>query len=440
MTKLFIVNVRADYPQSVRVKAGFVDGTAAGSDTTSRFLWHAGAGDVVVLPERVDRRYVAYVCEILGIHKDSLHIIEHEGLLSDEALLKRPTFDAIQKAIGLGSGTTIHPFVQTRGTVELAHSLGVPVAAGVDFAHENGVDLLNSKANFRKLAAGVGLPIAYGRVARSQYELYDALRELRATGRPLIAKHDHAGGGHGNIILASEGTERSKLPGARSFFNIKDSAEDLAQTLWDELTDTSYSVVTLESYEESVDRFYLEYDLTGEVPLLVSTGSIRYDDYVSDTPPKWIGLDIPFGLNSVDGATAVSLGQLIVGAVHALGYRGMLNLDGIVTAKGQIVFQEVNARWGGGLVYDVIARRLLGEYYLRTHILRSLLDIPKMDHAELQNRLTKAGIHYSHERREGALILASRSDLGGGAEILLISPSDRGVDEMEARVREVITS
>lgn len=436
MTNLFIANVRADYPESVRAKADLIDGTAAGSDTTSRFLWHAGAGDVVILPERVDRRYASYVCEMLGMPQDSQRIIEHKGLLADEALLKASTLDAVKEAIGHGDGVVLQPFVQTRGTVELARLLGAPEATGATFAHENGVDLLNSKANFRKLAAGVGLPIAPGRVARSQHELAASLRRFRRAGRPLIAKHDHAGGGHGNIILSAEGAARSKLPGARRFLDIEDSADGLAQVLWDELTDSSYSVVTLEVYEESRDRFYLEYDLSGEVPLLVSTGSIRYDDHPTDVPPKWTGLDVPFALDAVDGAAAASQGQLIVSAVHALGYRGMLNLDGITTVDGQLVFQEINARWGGGLVYDVIARRLLGESYPRTHVLRSLLDMPEMDHAELRKRLTEAGVHYSREREEGALILASRSDLGGGAEILLIASRGQGADEVETRVRE----
>ncbi|MEV7652274.1 hypothetical protein [Kocuria marina] len=440
MTNLFIANVRADYPDSVRTKADLIDGTAVGSDTTSRFLWHASAGDVVVLPERMVPHYASYVDEMLRMPQDALRIIEYGGLLTDEALLDSATFDAIKEAVGQKGDVVVQPFVHTRGTVELARLLGASEGPGASFAHENGVDLLNSKANFRKLAAGVGLPIAPGRVARSERELSDELRRLQGLGCPLIAKHDHAGGGHGNIILSPKSASRSKLPGARRFLDLEDSAEKLARELWNELTDNSYSMVTLEVYMESRERFYLEYDLTGRVPHLVSTGSIRYSEHATDVPPKWTGLDVPFNLDAVGGSSAVSQGQLIVSAVHALGYRGMLNLDGITTLEGELVFQEVNARWGGGLVYDVIARRLLGESYSRTHVLRSLLDLPTMDHVELQRRLTAAGVHYSHERKEGALILASRSDLGGGAEILLIASRDRGPGEVETKVREVLTS
>lgn len=440
MANLFIANVRADYPDSVRTKADLIDGTAAGSDTTSRFLWHANAGDVVVLPERVDPHYALYVNEMLGMPPDALRIIEYEGLLTDEALLASMTLDAVKRAVGQEEGVVVQPFVQTSGTVELARLLDASEGPGASFARENGVDLLNSKANFRKLAAGVGLPIAPGSVARSERELSHDLCRRQRSGRPLIAKHDHAGGGHGNIILSAEGATRSKLPGARKFLDIGNPAGDLARELWNELTDSSYSVVTLEVYEESRDRFYLEYDLTGRVPRLVSTGSIRYGEHATDVPPKWTGLDVPFNLDAVGGASAVSHGQLIVSAVHALGYRGMLNLDGITTVDGEFIFQEINARWGGGLVYDVIARRLLGDTYSRTHVLRSLLDMPVMEHMELRRRLTEAGAHYSHERREGALILAGRSDLGGGAEILLIASKDQGPDAIERKVREVLTS
>lgn len=439
MNNLYIANVRADYPESIRAKTGFIEGIAKGSDTTSRFLWHARAGDIVILPEQVDHRYVSYVCEMLELQQDTLHIIEHKGLLNDKALLEGETFAAIQEAVDSNSSIVIHPFVQTRGTVQLTQSLGIPKSFGAAFAHENGVDLLNSKANFRRIAAGVGLPIAYGFVARSRYELYCALRELIKTEKPLIAKHDHAGGGHGNIILAKEGTVRSILPGARIFFNIEDPIDDLTQMLWDELTDESYSVVTLEVYEESRERFYLEYDLTTNFPFLVANGGIRYNNNSKNAPPKWTGLDIPSSLDSIDSVAAASLGQRIISAVHSIGYRGMLNLDGIVTTEGKIIFQEINARWGGGLVYDVIARRLLGEDYLRTHALRSLLDLPKIEHTELRDRLTKAGVHYSRERKHGALILASRSDLGNGAEILLIAPKGHRIDEIELKVREAVT-
>lgn len=436
MNNLYIANVRADYPDSVREKTGLIEGTAKGSDTTSRFLWHARSGDIVVLPEQVDRRYLSYVCEMLGVQQDTIRVIEHKGLLGDEALLQGPTFDSIKEAVSSGSTVAARPFVQTRGTVQLARSLGMLEEDGAAFAHENGVDLLNSKANFRKLAAGVGLPISYGIVARSQSELRAALCELRNTGQSLIAKHDHAGGGHGNIILAMESSVRSNLPGARVFLSMENPTDDLARMIWSELTDRFYSVVTLEVYEESQHRFYLEYDLTGQSPRLVASGGIRYEGDAAEVPPRWSGLDIPSGLSRVDGVEVADLGRRIVSVVHSIGYRGMLNLDGILSADGKFLFQEINARWGGGLVYDVIARRLIGAGYSRTHVLRSLLDIPKMEHTKLRERLTEAGVHYSRERREGALILASRSDLGDGAEILIIALKGSDIDEIEAKVRE----
>lgn len=438
MTNLFIANVRADYPDSVRTKADLIDGTAVGSDTTSRFLWHASAGDVVVIPEKVDQRYVAYVEEMLGLPQKKLHIIEYEGLLTDAALLRPSMIESLKEILDPQDAIIVRPFVQTRGTVELAIALNAVEVPGLPFAQENGVDLLNSKANFRKLAAGVGLPIAMGYVAKSEQELFIALSRLQNLGKPLIAKHDHAGGGHGNIILSNREVSQSRLPGARRSIDIDRPAADLAGMLWEELTDASYSTVTLEVYEEAVSRFYLEYDLGGRAPLLLSTGSIRYSGGETSAPPQWTGLDIPFDLDATDGARAVSQGQLIVSAVHALGYRGMLNVDGITTPDGKPIFQEINARWGGGLVYDVIARRLLGDSYARTHILRSLLDTPKADFDELRTRLKAAGVHYSHQIRSGALVLASRSDLGDGAEILLIAPSGH-LAKLESTVRKALS-
>lgn len=440
MKNVFIANVRADYPQSVRTKADFINGTAAGSDTTSRFLWHAEDGDIVILPERVDPRYVRYVTEMLGIPQDALHVIEINSLLTDETLLDKSLVSAVKEYIADKENVVLHPFVQTRGTVEFGRQLDARIGFGESFAHENGVDLLNSKANFRKIAAGVGLPIASGTVARSRHELYEALRVFRRTGNPLIVKHDHAGGGHGNIILAPKSSVRSNLPGARKFLNLDSSLKYLAREIWRELTDDSYSTVTVEVYEESQERFYLEYNLTNECPLLLSTGSIRYGNYGLEEPPKWTGLEVPFALQSSDAVLAVGQGQSIVNLIHSLGYRGMLNLDGIITSDGRVIFQEVNARWGGGLVYDVIARRLLGKSYPRTHVLRSLLDMPETDHDELMEKLTKTGLHYSAGQKEGAIILANRSDLGNGAELLLIASKDNSLDCMEAKVREAVAS
>ncbi|MWV31177.1 hypothetical protein [Rathayibacter iranicus] len=438
MTTLFIANVRADYPDSVRTRADLVKGTADGSDTTSRFLWHASAGDIIVLPEIVDPRYVSYVEETLALPHHTLHVVEVNELLTDDVLLRPRMLETLKHSIDRNNVLRVQPFVQTRGTVALASALGAVAEPGLHFAHENGVDMLNSKATFRKLAAGVGVPIAQGCAVRSKRELCTELIRLQKLDRPLIAKHDHAGGGHGNLILSTENAVRSEFPGAREFISLGRPVEELANLLWSELTDSSYSTVTLEVYEEAIARFYLEYDLGDQAPRLVSTGSIRYGEPSAEIPPQWIGLDIPFGLGATDGTNAVSQGQLIVSAVHALGYKGMLNVDGIVTPVGEPVFQEINARWGGGLVYDVIGRRLVGASYSRSHLLRSLLDTPKADFAVLHDRLIAADVHYSHERGSGALILGTRSDLADGSEILLITATENDMDELESAVRSAL--
>lgn len=93
------------------------------------------------------------------------------------------------------------PCFWTQGVAELAAVLGLAPRGGLGFAAQRGSDLLNRKTHFRQLAAGAGVPVPDGSVARTPLELTRAIeRQLPRTGTAIV-KQDDGAGGSGNLTL-----------------------------------------------------------------------------------------------------------------------------------------------------------------------------------------------------------------------------------------------
>lgn len=434
MPRIILPNFRTDYSENVREWSGFVNGTKSGSDTSARFLWHAEDGDVIVIPDGIDPGFSEYVGSIVGFDPGNVEVLTIDQPL-DEATLQNDGFAAELRSFVNEPGWSIFPCVVTRGAVDLAARLGVDALPGSDFARQGGIDMLNMKSTFRRLAAGVGTPIAEGLVTRSAGEIQRAVGSLSEHTRMVIAKQDRSGGGHGNIGLANL---PASLPGTRETWLIGADLEELAKRLWSDLSDAYNQFVVVEVFYPADQRFYLEFYLGDDGVEFLDSGMLRYAPAPDGTggSPRWVGLDLPLSLGSRSSTEATIHAKELLDVVRRIGYRGYINIDGLLLANGRLVFHEINARWGGSLVYHAVAERLLGRNYADSHVVSSALDIRPGPLRGLLDAIGRAGIGYLADKREGVVILGCNSDLGPGAECLILAASEERARELEADLRK----
>lgn len=404
-----------------------------------RHAWFASEGDVLVTPMGLDDEWLAYVGEVLGWDARSVAVVTRDELVTDDVLASSDVVDALRWRIAAGGTWSLLPCFATAGVAQLAAALELDPRGAFAFAAQDGGDLFNRKSHFRQLAAGGGLPLADGALARSPRDLAAAIAKYLPRTGTVILKQDDAAGGMGNVAITRG--DLTPRPGTRETLSAADDLASQAVALWEALTDAKSQVVVVESYHDASHRFYFEFaiDEAGAVRF-VSGGTIRVradaDPYAKEL--VWVGLDLPAELPAFSGADALSKSVQCASLAGRVGYRGHLNVDAIVTDSGDVLLNEANARWGGGLVLDAIATRLVGPRWGDGHVLSSLRDVASPRLADALRVLRKRGLHFSREKGEGTLVLACDRDAPGTAEHLVIAKTRARAREFEASLRDAL--
>ncbi|MFF9812351.1 peptide ligase PGM1-related protein [Streptomyces sp. NPDC014006] len=404
-----------------------------------RHAWFAEEGDVIVSPVAVDEDFLGYLGETMGFDPGTVTVLSRDRLVTDEFLLSGDVLEELRELTGGGSPWRLMPCFWTPGVAELASLLGIDARAGLAFADQRGSDLLNRKTHFRQLAAGAGLPLPQGSVARTPRELARAIeRHLPCTGT-VIVKQDDGAGGLGNLCLTRG--ETTPLPGSRETRKVGEDIPALADEVWAALADDLSHGLVVESYHASAYQFYLEYAIGDDgVPAFLDSGEIRLrpDSDPESTELVWVGLDIPAALPPALAAEAMHHSLRLASLTAQIGYRGHINIDAIATASGDLVFNEINARWGGGLVAHSICERLLGKGYADHHVAATLRDVPPAPLEAVLRTLGEEQLHFSHDTSEGVLVLACDPLLVNNLECLVVGATRDRAREIEARLRKAL--
>lgn len=409
-------------------------GTAA-PRAVHRQLWLVEEHDVVVSPIVLDEPFLRYVLGELGVERDTVRVVAHHGELTDEALVSPDLVRRLRSALA-GHGTAdLLPAAHTEGVAALARLLGLPLGPGLRFADQRGPVLLNRKSHFRQLAVGAGLPVPDGSVVTDARALAAAVeRHLPRTGT-VILKRDDDLGGQGNTALTLGATD--PLPGVHRTLAVTDPRAT-ADALWAELTDEHGRVAVVESYHPADHSFYAEYFIADDGGItFLNSGGIRRR---TDADPAagelvWVGLELPADLPSGTASRALTAAARMVGLAAALGYRGHINIDAIRTTDGAVLFNEVNARWGGSLALHTIGARLLGPDYADHHVISGLRDIPPLPLPDALRILRAEGLAFSADTEEGVVVVGIDPDLGAPLECVAVAPSRARAREIEAGLR-----
>lgn len=388
----------------------------AGGQSALSVLWFADDGDVVVLPWLPRPDYLAYVTKLIRIDSASLTLlVPPSGALGAGLLTADRTADP-------GFRERLHAAVRDKGvdrvlavfkdmpTVELARAVGLGTAVpGHLFSEQGGDTLVNSKATFRAVAAGVGVPIAPGAVVTQADQAQLTLTDMLAAGHSVIVKKEFHSGGLGNEILSP--ADGLQAAGALQVVVLSDAqaVADYLARRWDWLASGGRSRVIIERYLPGCDTVYAEYLISDDGEELLGTAALLMEPVVmAEIVPAPM-------LTEATRATLVTVGRRLGQAYRAIGYRGYLTTDAVLTPAGEIIFTETNGRLSGSSrLHTVIGPRILGPHQPHRVLLERLnWPAPSFDCA--LERLTQAGLAYDAHTGTGVMIT---SDLMPGGILI----------------------
>lgn len=409
-----------------------------GGNISLRLAWLAEPGDVMVLPQAPDPRFLEYLSGFKGIARDSVSVLVPPrgrfgyDVLTRERLMDSEFQERLAEHVNALGVRSVLPYTFDRTIARLCRRLGLhEPMPGFAFLEQGGGDLLNSKSVFRAMAAGVGVPIPAGVVTVVRAEAEEFVRTMFDLGRSVIVKQDFHQGGHGNEILAP----------------VRGVAQ-IGATVLTVLADSGGIATHL-------DRRWPVYSNDGR-------GKVVLEHYVPDSTP--IGAEVHIGADDVDvhhigemrmtpvfdgvvlpGATITAAQReefdaavrTLCGAVRTLGYRGLINIDGIIDGDGQILFNEFNGRLGGTTHLHWLGEAAVGAGYTERRVFVSNNDWQVPSFAEALAQIETAGLAYDRDRATGVVITCDHTRQSGAVEYCVIAPDLAVADEIEAELKRV---
>lgn len=414
-TRILIGN---DFSEDVRTDRGWTGWWV------QRLVWFAEPGDILVLPVRPEEAFVEYVTSLTGTPCDSLTVVVppphagSEGTLSPDRLADPEFIQLLEDAVGEREVTHVSALWPDVAVAGLARTLGVTsVTPGYGFVDQAGGIMVNSKSAFRTIAGGAGVPLPPGAVGISPEATEEAVWELLAGG-PVVVKHDFLSGGRGNEILTTG--EPFRPIGARRVVSVAGRAEvrSYLRQNWAWLTADGRGRPVVERYVRDSSAFFVEYLVTDDGVRLTGHGELLSAPYAVGQIMPSQGLEPEVLDRILDG------GQRLAEALHAIGYRGILGPDTIVTPEKEVLFTEYNGRVTGSThIYGRIGALVVGEGFGRDRVILERVwpegwSTPSFP--ATREALEKAGLAYDPVTRTG-VVLTNAFDNNNGVMYCVVA-------------------
>ncbi|MFJ3825560.1 preATP grasp domain-containing protein [Streptomyces nodosus] len=371
-----------------------------------RALWCAEPGDVVVLPVPVSAGFIRHVTRVLGIDRKSLSIgVAPSGEAGVHTPLGRrirstPFEEALLRTVRQHGVDRIWPYLFDTGMADLARRLGLDAGtAGFAFFEQGGGELLNDKATFRAMAAGIGASVPPGTVTTSPDFAEEYLWSRLADGLPAVVKQARNLGGHGNELLLSPGAEIEPLGVSRT--TVVRSRTALARHLadrWQRYTRRGQDPLIIERYFPGARSLYVGLHVADDGVTSYGHGEMRMAPFVA-------GLAVPAPAGDQrEFPVFLEQARQLGDATRSMGYRGRLSIDAVLTPSGQILLTEFNARAGGATHTHLIAERAGATQSPPDRILLDCRHRPAAALNTSLSLLAEHGLRYDQHRRNGILI------------------------------------
>jgi hypothetical protein len=334
---------------------------------TQRVFWFARDGDLVILSDEPDRRFLAEVTSLTRVDPQALTVVvappgRYAGRLLDPAVL---TDDFVLSAVGRAMETEaveeIFALWPSASVARFATRLGLADRyPGAALFAQNGGELCNSKAVFRALAAGAGISTTAGTVCHSPRDAAEAMLALLPHASGVVVKQAHNGAGVGNELVLTDPASASDHVGARHLHHLAGPTAAAVEAYWAQRWDWASAggrfPVVVEQFVPSAVSVYAEFLVTNDGVDPTEMGSLHY-----------VGRRLDHQIVPLHDVTERVRAQLAAGgrvlaeAYRAISYRGYVSADAIVTTDGKVLFTEVNAQVTGSLhIYRSIAHEIVG--------------------------------------------------------------------------------
>ncbi|WP_369275977.1 hypothetical protein AB5J55_44075 [Streptomyces sp. R11] len=327
-----------------------------------RAFWFVEEGDVVILSDAPDQDFLDHVGKTIGVDMARVSInISPEGRFGRRqidpfSLLDEGFTESISRQ--LGDVSEIFPLFPSAQLGEFASRLGLAEhLPGASFFAQGGSALVNSKATFRAIASGTGVQIAPGSVCWSPTEAAHAMQSVIDTGHDVMVKKTQHGGAAGNEIVLRAGSRLPTNIGGRHFhyLNAADGVARYWSDRWRWASADGVHPVAVERLLNVLTSCYAEFKVTDAGVELGSAGSLTYIE-------RLLACDtlIPNSRAATQYSPLITDSEKLAHAYHSIGYRGRLCADAVITAGGEIVFTEVNARTTTSThLYEVLRDRIV---------------------------------------------------------------------------------
>jgi len=391
-----------------------------------RKIWTLRDNDILVTAVPVPQHMVHYACQSLGLNATSLRLLapaQHPSFfLFDNVQADEQTSTELQREIKKRSRLTLQPFLLDQRALAFARAHNLPIAyyettdphAPVFDAVVELIYNFNRKSFFRSTCQSLSIPVPAGITIETPRQLREAVYTLFTSYEVVIVKRDRGSNGFGHVTLQRQGT------------GLEDALRTLAATL------PNTPVVVEEFFPVRwVPSF--EYLVTARGPELLYACDMRCVNCA------WVGMtippiDMPNDLIKAMDASGMRFAQ----HVYELGYRGVLDLDGIATAAGRWAFTETNFRTTGGTHMHIILSRLLGKDYL-THswCAADNLVANGISFAHLKAAMDEQGLTFNPECRAGVVITADGTLTDRKLRYLVMGRPIASVLAMERQLRAI---
>jgi hypothetical protein len=334
------------------------------SITAGRMAWFAEAGDIVVLPRDLSPRIKVYIARTMGYEAGSVTYLTPDWgnagcrPIRAHELLHTGLAERLARLIGDPDNWTLYPYCYERSTQQLAERLGLDGSRVRPFLRQGGAELLNDKRVFRSVAAGRGVPIAKGAVCATEWQLTECIDSLIGMTGAVIIKQDCHSGGFGNLIVSR--ADIAGAPGASEVLVATDDAQirDQARIAWARLAYLERAPLIVEAYYpvSAVLTAEFKVDAAANALTFLNCGEVRQAPILS-------GLIMPSAVPSYQLGAFIASAAELARLCCDLGYDGLVNIDGMVTADGSVMVNEINGRIGGCSHIHHILQAVAGRRY-----------------------------------------------------------------------------
>ncbi|MFG3051968.1 peptide ligase PGM1-related protein [Kitasatospora sp. NPDC048239] len=401
-----------------------------------RMLWFAEDDDVLVLPWEPDPAYLGYVTGLTGTRAESLTVVvpppgvEGEDILTPDRLADPGFREELRRVLAGRPVERVLAISPNAAVVDLAAALGAEHAVpGHAFAAQGGNALVNSKAVFRALAAGAGVPIPPGTVATAPQQVEAAVNGLLEQGHSVMMKVEYQAGGFGNEILSRD--EQVTPAGAQRVVLLADRAAVARYVAerWEWLTGGRGQRVVVERYFTDAAPLYAEFTIGDHAAVLSGCGEMVMDPVVIGeiTPP--VTPDAGAMAELVDQAAR------LCESLRVLGYRGTVSADAFLTPKGELYFSETNGRLTGSThLHDALFARLVGAEHRASRVILELAGLSVPSFPEAVAAVERAGLSFDRATRTGVVFSADFGPADGSVMYCVIAEDADAARAAERRL------